>query len=325
MQKKKAKKERKQLTNKETEQKEKQTFNDIRESVISTKDIENAERVTISRQIDGLNRIKQKVQRKPKETIARFDRKTFDPGFMQMHTSEFTYQLLEEELQKANLISNLVAEVNAGKEASIYIAHLHGVPIIVKAFRHQRTCHNRTQGNPQTRAAAIAAKEYYRLIRAFNVGLNVPTPAVQINNVIIMQFIGSDWKPALQLKDCLLEQPASILDQIIEQIKIMYQKAQLIHGDLSEYNLLIHNNEPIIIDFPQAIDISLRENRFPKQKKRNLLVLQKDLRTIANFFEKNWLLTFNFQEVYQFIIGDEKKSEGLDAIIEEKENIQLQY
>jgi hypothetical protein len=44
MQKKKAKKERKQLTNKETEQKEKQTFNDIRESVISTKDIENPDK-----------------------------------------------------------------------------------------------------------------------------------------------------------------------------------------------------------------------------------------------------------------------------------------
>lgn len=284
-------------------------------------DLEKAERVHITQKIDGIERVTRMAERGSKESITRFDKKTFDPGFMQMHTQEFTYKLLRDELKKTGLITDLVSEVNAGKEASIYIAHLNGAPLIVKAFRHQLTCHNRAKGNPQLRAAAFAAREYYRLTKAFQSGLRVPTPAKQINNTIVMSFIGTDWRPAPQLRNVILEDPEEAFDGIIEQMWIMYNKAKLIHGDLSEYNILFHNGLTIFIDFPQAIDMSLREMRFPANLKRNLQVMQKDLKTIGDYFAKEYNIEYDFQRVYQYIIGKDYKRVKEEYSIEEYEEM----
>ncbi len=284
-------------------------------------DLEKAERVTIIQKIDGIERLTRIAERDPKESITRFDKKTFDPGFMPMHTQEFTYKLLRDELKKTGLITDLVSEVNAGKEATIYIAHLNGAPLIVKAFRHQLTSHNRAKGNPQLRAASFAAREYYRLSRAFQLGLRVPTPAKQINNTIIMSFIGADWRPAPQLRNVILEDPEEAFDEIIEQMWIMYNKVKLIHGDLSEYNILFHNGLPIFIDFPQAIDMSLREMRFPDNLKKNLQVMQKDLKTIGDYFTKEYNIEYDFQRVYKYIIGKDYKSVKEEYSIEEYEEM----
>ncbi|MEA2071938.1 MAG: RIO1 family regulatory kinase/ATPase [Asgard group archaeon] len=278
----------------------------LQEDQLRVEDLQHAERVKINQKIDGIERIKRQAQRAPKKAISKFDRKTFDPGFMPLHTSEITYALLQKELQQTGLITDLVAEVNAGKEASIYIAHLQGAPLILKAFRHQQTCHNRSKGNPQLRAAAIAAREYYHLTRAYKAGVRVPTPARQINNVILMRFIGSGWEPAPQLRKATLEDPLAVLDELIEQVKIMYTDAKLIHGDLSEYNILIHNQQPVLIDFPQAIDMSLYHMQFTSNKKQSMKILQKDLHTLLNYFEKEYSLTCDIGEILYYIIGKDQ-------------------
>jgi len=293
----------------------------LQEDQLRTDDLENAERVKISQKIKGTKRVTQLAERNPKEMVTKFDRHTFDPGFLQMQTKEITYKLLRDELKKYRIISDLVAEINAGKEATILIAHLRGAPLIVKAFRLQMTCHNRAKGNPQMRAANIAQNEYYRLLRAFRAGMRVPTPARKINNVIIMSFIGSDWEPAPQLRNTVIEEPEEVLDEIIEQVRIMYRKAKLIHGDLSEYNILLHKGKPVIIDLPQAIDISLMTSRYTHIRKRNLQVLRKDIQTISKFFEKEYNLTFDFDEVYRYIAGADIDYERVDYSIEEIEKM----
>ncbi|NHJ38475.1 MAG: hypothetical protein FK731_00475, partial [Asgard group archaeon] len=229
------------------------------------------------------------------------------------------------ELKKFNVISDLVAEVNSGKEASIYIAHLNNSPLIVKLFRLQLTSHNkqkrRRTGNPLTRATSYANREYYLMSVAFRAGLNVPTPAMNINNIILMQFIGEGWKPAPQLRNAFLIEPADMLDEIIEQLKIMYQKARIIHGDFSEYNILVQNNIPIIIDFPQAIDMSLLANRSEDRIHRNLEVLKKDIQTICEYFEKEYHLEADFTEVYHYIAGKDASRETVNFTLDEIEEM----
>ncbi|NHJ85110.1 MAG: hypothetical protein FK734_06585 [Asgard group archaeon] len=291
------------------------------ENQLRTDDLEVAERVKVQQKIKGISRVMRAIERDPKETITKFDRKIFDAGFMQMHTSEFTYRLLRDELKKYGIISDLVAEVNAGKEASIYIAHLHGSPLVVKAFRLQQTCHNQSKGNPQLRMTSIAVREYDRLTRAYNAGMNVPTPARQINNTIIMSFIGKNWNPAPQLRNIKLQEPEKILDDIIEELKLMYTKAKLIHGDLSEYNILIHDNKPVIIDFPQAIDMSLYHMRFTDTLKSSLKVLQKDVNTIKKYFEKEYHISFDFNEVYSYIVGKDANLENVNYSIDDIEKM----
>jgi RIO kinase 1 len=317
----KAKNKQKKLLEKNLEENSDPIAESLQEDQLRAEDLESAERVKVSQKIKGTKRITQTAERDPKEAVTKFDRHTFDPGFLQMTTKEVTYKELRDELKKFGIISDLVAEVNAGKEATILVAHLRGAPLIVKAFRLQNTCHSRSKGNPQMRAASIAQAEYHRLTRAFKAGMRVPTPARQINNVIIMSFIGTDFEPAPQLRNAVIEEPAEVFDEIIEQLRIMYREAMLIHGDFSEYNILLHNGKPVIIDFPQAIDISLVTARYTHNRKRNLQVLRKDIETIGRFFEKEYYLTYDFEEVYRYIAGSDIDYERVDYSIEEIEEM----
>jgi len=141
----------------------------------------------------------------------------------------------------------------------------------------------------------------------------VPTPAKQINNIILMRFIGRDWKPAPQLRYAILDDPLGVLEELLEQIVILYTKAKLIHGDLSEYNILIDQHQhPYIIDFPQAIDLNGYQMQFTQKKERNQKVLQKDLKTIYHFFETKYRLTFDVNEVFHHIIGEKDYQERLE-------------
>ncbi|MBN1331108.1 MAG: hypothetical protein JXA54_16665 [Candidatus Heimdallarchaeota archaeon] len=298
--------------------------------ILQTEDIRKSERVKFSQRIKGVERVSRLAEHPEKLTFSRIEHKInstsgFNVTFMAMHTSEVTYDLIKKELIRFGAISDLIAEVNSGKEANIYIAHLNGSPLIVKVFRQQNTSHNKQKRrqcvNPQIMATGYAHAEFYRLMMAFKAGMNVPTPARKINNVIIMQFVGSNWEPAPQLRNILLENPEIVLDEIIEQLKIMYQKAKLIHGDFSEYNILIHNEKPIIIDFPQAIDMSLVVNRQENRINENLAVLQKDIETIRNYFEKEYKLTFDFKEVYQYVAGKDATREKLNLTMDEAEKI----
>ncbi|MHA1366914.1 MAG: hypothetical protein ACTSP5_10950 [Candidatus Heimdallarchaeota archaeon] len=115
---------------------------------LRVEDIQKADRVKTQTKIKGIERAKRLVEQPAKLTVSRTDNKyyasgAFDQSFMQMHTSEISYDLVQSELVRVGVITELVAEVNSGKEATIYTAHLKGSPLIVKAFRQQNTSHNR--------------------------------------------------------------------------------------------------------------------------------------------------------------------------------------
>ncbi len=301
-------------------------FNQLR-----VEDIEKADRVKTQTKIKGIERTKRLVEQPTKLTVSRTDNKyynsgAFDQSFMQMHTSEISYDLVQSELVRVGVISELVAEVNSGKEATIYTAHLKGSPLIVKAFRQQNTSHNkqkrRKTGNAQARAASYANREFQFLGKAYRNGVRIPTPAMRINNIIIMQFIGDEWIPAPQLRQVILENPEEVLDDIIEQLRLLFQHAKMIHGDFSEYNLLYHDGKIIVIDMPQAIDMSLIGNISERRLRPNLQVLQQDIMTIRNYFEKEYNLTFDFKEVYSYIAGKYARREKfVDLTVEEMERL----
>ena len=298
---------------------------------LRVEDIQKADRVKTKTKIKGIERTKRLVEQPEKLTVSRTDNKyyaagAFDQSFMQMHTSEISYDLVQSELVRVGVITELVAEVNSGKEATIYTAHLKGSPLIVKAFRQQNTSHNRQKrrktGNAQARAASYANREYQFMGKAYRNGVRIPTPAMRINNIIIMQFIGDEWIPAPQLRQVILENPEEVLDDIIEQLKILFQNAKMIHGDFSEYNLLFHEGKIIVIDMPQAIDMSLIGNISERRLKPNLQVLQQDIMTIRNYFEKEYNLTFDFNEVYSYIAGKYARREKyVDLTVEEIERL----
>jgi len=139
-----------------------------------------------------------------------------------------------------------------------------------------------------------AMREFKNLQKTFKEGVSVPEPVAIEENVIVMQFIGQKFpkspQPAPLLKDSC-DKPEEYFKQVIENLKVLYQKAKLVHGDLSEFNMLNWKGKIIIIDLSHAIPVLSAEAN-------NLL--ERDAENVCRFFRKKGL-KLNVQEVIKEI------------------------
>ena len=124
---------------------------------------------------------------------------------------------------------------------------------------------------------AWTKKEYKNLLRLKEVDISAPKPIICMNNVLVMEYIGNKNRSAPLLKDIKLEKPKKTFDEIIEFIKKMYQKAELVHADMSAYNILIYKNKPYLIDLGQAV-LTNHPNSHD--------FLKRDITNIVNYFKK---------------------------------------
>lgn len=112
-----------------------------------------------------------------------------------------------------------------------------------------------------------------------------------------MEFIGKDRQAAPMLKDVQLNNPKTIFKQVITSIRKMYQNANLVHCDLSQFNILIHQNKPYIIDLGQGI---LKDHPMSET------YLKRDIHSIVTYFRK-YNINENENIIYDKI---KKKKEG---------------
>ena len=199
--------------------------------------------------------------------------------------------------------------ISAGKEANVYLAYdLEGNEVAIKIYKidsnTSKWMRNYIVGDPRFKRIPHniskiiylwAGKEYKNLKRAEKAGLRVPKPIFVKNNILIMEYIGFGPIPAPKLKD--IKDPKeiiSLLDDILEMMKLLYQKAKLVHGDLSEFNILYHNQQPVIIDISQAVSI-----QHPKAE----IYLVRDIKNIFNFFQKLGIEMPNPEEFYYDVIN----------------------
>lgn len=97
-------------------------------------------------------------------------------------------------------------------------------------------------------------KEFRNLKRACEYGIRVPHPIIAKNNILIMEFIGDEeGNPAPLLKDAHITNPQKTFDELVNYVKILYNNAKLVHGDLSGFNILMNYDEPVIIDISQGV------------------------------------------------------------------------
>lgn len=124
-----------------------------------------------------------------------------------------------------------------------------------------------------------AEKEMHNLKRMRAHGMLCPRVVALKNHVLFMSFIGKDGKSAPQLRQARLskKQQAKAYEQVVEIMKTMYQKCHLVHGDLSEFNLLWHENKVWVIDVSQSV-----EPTHPQA----LTFLLRDCKNVHNFFTK---------------------------------------
>jgi RIO kinase 1 len=115
-------------------------------------------------------------------------------------------------------------------------------------------------------------KMYKNLVR-------VPIPYLYKGNILVMEYIGYEKGPLL-LHDYYdsIENKEELFFDILDQYKKIYNKAKLIHGDFSEYNIIIFNNVPYIIDVSQSIPVdSPYSEEFLNRDLNNILNISKKL------------------------------------------------
>ncbi len=196
--------------------------------------------------------------------------------------------------------------ISSGKEANVYLAQdINDKEVAIKIYKidsnTSRWMKNYIKGDPRFKKIPHniskiiflwASKEFKNLKRAYKADLRVPEPILIKNNILLMEYIGFGKQPAPKLKD--IKKPKNIeklAKEILDFIKILYQKAKLVHGDLSEFNILYHNQEPIIIDISQAVAI---------QHPKALEYLERDIKNIYNFFKK---FEIKMPDPYEFYYG----------------------
>jgi RIO kinase 1 len=211
-----------------------------------------------------------------------------------------------DKLIRKGVIKTFVGIVSTGKEANVYYAKgPEDVDLAVKIFRTHSEFrkyalpyiegdHRFKLKRKDSRYITYiwTLKEFKNLKLAEACGVRVPTPIEVRNNVLVMNFIGVDGLPAPRMKDIPPDNPEKIFNTIIDYISRLYHQAKLVHADLSEYNVLMHNDEPVLIDISQGVLL-----HHPHSKK----YLLRDIRTIVSFFNKLGVLTSPPKEIFDEI------------------------
>ena len=216
---------------------------------------------------DKMERKAEKLQRRHEETAlmlnknqeefnvsdAVFDRPTLEGVLRLIHKKK---------------IDKIKGALKAGKEAHIYwgIAP-DGAEIAVKIYytttaEFRKGMMKYIAGDPRfkrirsdTKSLVYVwtQKEFSNLQLAEWAGVNSPRPIDFIRNILVMTFIGIDGVPAPLLRELPLEDPEDFYDKLTDEMRALYQKAGLVHGDLSEYNIMVWEKKPVIFDVSQAM------------------------------------------------------------------------
>ncbi len=121
-------------------------------------------------------------------------------------------------------------------------------------------------------------KEYRNLTRLKDAGVNVPEAITSLNNVLIIEFIGDeDGNPAPTVKNLPPQDPIDFYEKLVDQMDKFINKANLIHGDLSSYNILNFDEEPVIIDVSQSV---VKDHIIARE------LLERDIKNISFEFSK---------------------------------------
>ncbi|CAG0889509.1 unnamed protein product [Cyprideis torosa] len=133
--------------------------------------------------------------------------------------------------------------------------------------------------NPRTLITSWAQKELQNLHRMRTAGIPCPEPYYLKKHVLIMSMIGRKGFPAPKIRDIHLSLAEWELaySQVVELMKSMYHGAELVHCDLSEYNILYFEGQCYFIDVSQAI---------LKSSKSAHEYLYRDCKNICKFFDK---------------------------------------
>jgi RIO kinase 1 len=199
--------------------------------------------------------------------------------------------------------------INAGKEARVYLGkNKEGKDLAVKIYltssaEFKKGMLKYIEGDYRfkgvkrdTRSLIFtwAQKEFRNLEQASRAKVRVPKPIAVKNNVLIMEFIGKNGVNAPSLKEQAPSDPEKVYEVLLTYLERLYRKAELVHGDLSEYNIMMWRNRPVLFDMAQAVPTTHPMAEF---------FLRRDLTNMNRFFKRLGIKVLSTDEAYRKVVG----------------------
>ena len=223
-------------------------------------------------------------------------------------------------LAKRGIVEKLSpTPIGVGKESDVYAGDvIGGGKVVLKFHRLGRTSFRQIRrfrawiGERRHitwlyESRLSAHTEYKALVLAYNAGLNVPRPITVNRHTVVMNYVnGAQLSEIDEIDD-----PEDTYWTIIEDVKRLFSDVGIVHGDLSEFNIMINidDGKPYIIDWPQWI---------PRNAFGALDALRRDINNVSRYFMRKFGLDLNVDEVYSYVVGNvEVREESIEEALEE--------
>lgn len=251
-----------------------------------------------------------------------------------------------------NIVSEINGVISTGKEANVYhaatIPQAEGeAPVVplhraIKVYKTSimvfkdrekyvagefRFKQGYNKSSNRAMVKVWAEKEFRNLRRLHAAGIPCPEPVYLKAHVLVMSFLGNNkgW-PAPRLRDFEFEADSpegvaakwrDVYITLLSYMRIMYQTCRLVHADLSEYNLLYHQGQLIMIDVSQSV-----EHDHP----RSLEFLRMDVKNVSDFFKRKGVETLSERAVFGFVTagGGSKEMDGMREAVEKLYEVRAQ-
>lgn len=236
--------------------------------------------------------------------------------------------VLLSKLIRRELITEVNGCISTGKEANVYHAtmppavegcasrsaaiKIYKTSILVFKDRDRyvsgefRFRHGYARHNPRKMVRLWAEKEMRNLKRLVHAGLRAPDPIELRDHVLVMEFLGDcdGWaSPRLKDAEALImpDDWIRLYHELLATMRLMYHRCRLVHADLSEYNILLHEGHLWIIDVSQSV-----EHDHPHA----FDFLRADIAHIDAYFAKYGVRTLGLRKTFQFIVKEAARSRG---------------
>lgn len=196
--------------------------------------------------------------------------------------------------------------VKDGKESKIAVAEKDGELLAVKLYVIEASNYQDMQqylvGDPRfegiktDRRSIVhswARKEFRNLDKTRELGIPAPEPIAVEKNVLLMEFIGQEFSPAPKLQEVDLENPEVAAERLFDHMETLWKEGELVHGDLSPFNVLLWKERLRPIDFSQAV---------LKAHPRAEEFVERDVENLSNHFERRYGLGLDREKIVENIL-----------------------
>lgn len=199
------------------------------------------------------------------------------------------------------LIDEVLYQLMSGKEATVYVVKSQGSVCCAKVYKDAmkrsfkkaaqyqegRKVKNSRRARAMEKGSSFGRKqqedawqnaEVDALFTLSEAGVRVPQPYGCYDGVLLMELITNDeGDVAPRLNDVAMSQEQALDDhaQMMHYVKLMLCSG-IVHGDLSEFNVLVDDYGPVVIDLPQAVNAAANNNAFD--------MLKRDVRNITDYY-----------------------------------------